>query len=111
MNYCSVCKQSHDSTGCPYNRSFYDEAMDTLTLKDAEIAALKNRVKELEAQYSDLRLLANAEVGKLEDANAKYKSALEKIAGECDMECPHCPAPIDRLCNIIENARETLRED
>ena len=47
-NHCTVCKQTHDGTGCPTDRPIYDEAMDVIAKKDAEIAALKERVAYLQ---------------------------------------------------------------
>lgn len=44
-----------------------------------EVVALKERVKELDAQYSDLRLLGNAEIGKLQIENKALREALEWI--------------------------------
>ena len=73
MSYCPVCKQDHDSTGCPSDRSVYDEAMDALAAKDAEIASLK-KDNELMSKLNDS---FPEEIMRLEDENSALKESVE----------------------------------
>uniref|UniRef100_A0A6M3JII8 Uncharacterized protein n=1 Tax=viral metagenome TaxID=1070528 RepID=A0A6M3JII8_9ZZZZ len=53
MNYCTVCKQTHEGSGCPADRNIYDESMDVVGQLKNENAALRQQLAESKGSYDD----------------------------------------------------------
>lgn len=82
--------------------------------KDAEIAALKERVRELEDKTNGYDLRLGDDFGDnpielvlfLKKENKRLREALDKIAKSCPDDCATCPGGVSPNCESVEIARE-----